>query len=251
MAELGVPARAANPATAQATAAVALAVALAAGLAAMLAPGARPEAALLGAGLMAAGGVAALAGLARSYPHDRFGLCNLITLLRAAMVAGLAALLASPAGAAADDRTAWAALGVAVAALALDGVDGWAARRSGLSSRFGARFDMEVDVALALTLALLIWHSDKLGAWVILLGAPRHLFLAAALFAPALRAPLPPALWRKAGCVAQIGALIVVLAPPVGPAAAAAAALTGLALVGAAFGRDVAWLLREARRREG
>ena len=37
--------------------------------------------------------------------------------------------------------------------LALDGLDGWAARRQGLVSAFGARFDMEVDALLILALA--------------------------------------------------------------------------------------------------
>jgi phosphatidylglycerophosphate synthase len=220
-------------------------------VAAGLAPADRIDAALLGWAIMASAGLGVMAGMARAYPHDRLGLCNLITLLRAALVAGLATLLASPDGAGADASVAWGATGVAAAALALDGVDGWAARYAGLCSSFGARFDMEVDVALALILSLLLWHSGKLGFWVLLLGAPRHLFLLLAMALPALRAPLPPALWRKAGCVAQIGSLVVALAPPVGPGAAAVVALAGLVAVGSAFARDVLWLVRRAGRDAG
>jgi phosphatidylglycerophosphate synthase len=40
--------------------------------------------------------------------------------------------------------------------LALDGLDGWLARRFGLASAYGARFDMEVDGFLILVLALLV-----------------------------------------------------------------------------------------------
>ena len=38
----------------------------------------------------------------------------------------------------------------AAAVVALDGVDGWIARRIGRTTVFGARFDMEVDAALML-----------------------------------------------------------------------------------------------------
>ncbi len=236
----------AHPAAGVARAVTAYAVALAAATGFALAPDSRLEAAALGAGVMLAAGLVVFAGVVRDYPHPRFGLCNAATLARAGLVAGLFGVLASAGGAAASEATAWAVTAAATLALALDGLDGWVARREGLCSRFGARFDMEVDTALALTLALLIWHSGKLGPWVLLLGAPRHLFLAAGLLAPALRAALPPALWRKAGCVAQIAALIAALAPPLAPQAAMAVVIAGLGVVGAAFARDVAWLLRRS-----
>ena len=41
----------------------------------------------------------------------------------------------------------------------LDGVDGRLARKYGASSRFGARFDMEVDAVLICVLALLAWRN--------------------------------------------------------------------------------------------
>ena len=44
---------------------------------------------------------------------------------------------------------------------ALDGVDGWLARRSGIASAFGARFDMEIDALLILVLAVLAWRSAR------------------------------------------------------------------------------------------
>ena len=44
---------------------------------------------------------------------------------------------------------------------ALDGVDGWLARRRGMSSAFGARFDMEIDALLVQVLAILVWRYGK------------------------------------------------------------------------------------------
>lgn len=75
--------------------------------------------------------------MARSYPHRALGLCNLVTLLRLALMSALVAPLVSGSGA------QWGVLMVAAVALALDGVDGWLARRQHLVSQFGARFDME------------------------------------------------------------------------------------------------------------
>jgi multidrug efflux pump subunit AcrA (membrane-fusion protein) len=43
----------------------------------------------------------------------------------------------------------------------LDGVDGWLARRHEIASRFGARFDMEVDALLILALSVLAGCGEK------------------------------------------------------------------------------------------
>src|SRR5690606_16238086 len=88
---------------------------------------------------------AALArGLARGC-EDRLGPASWVTLARATLAVGVAALVADPVG-----RDAPTALLVTLAAgaLALDAVDGWVARRTGTSSPLGARFDGEVDAFL-------------------------------------------------------------------------------------------------------
>src|SRR5262245_48046257 len=59
------------------------------------------------------------------HPFPRFGAANSVTLLRVAFVAGAAGLL----GETPDDRLAWLAIVVVVIVAALDGVDGWLARR--------------------------------------------------------------------------------------------------------------------------
>lgn len=194
-------------------------------------------------GITALGGAAMLVGLVRAYPHERFGLCNALTLGRAALIAVLAAVALSPAHLA-EPQAGWTALGLALIALALDGLDGWAARRAALASAFGARFDMEVDTALALVLAVLVWLSGKVGVWVFALGLMRPAFVVAGLALPRLRRPLPPALWRKAVCVVQIGTLTALLAPVVTPPLGAVAAALALAVLVAGFARDVVWLWR-------
>jgi hypothetical protein len=96
--------------------------------------------------LLAAAAVGDL--LRRTYPHPTLGLCNVVTLGRLVIVGVLTAALVAGGGA------PGAVFALAALALALDGVDGWLARRHGRVSGFGARFDMEVDSAFALVLAL-------------------------------------------------------------------------------------------------
>lgn len=190
------------------------------------------------------GAGAALAGasLRRGFPHEILGWCNVITLFRLALMTVLVVPLAAP-GTAAHALTVFALAG---AALALDGADGWLARRDRRVSDFGARFDMEVDSALALVLALLALRSGDAGALVLVLGLARYAFGLAGLVWPWLTAPLPPRFARKVVCVAQLAVLIALQLPQPLPW------LTDL-MVGAvaaglvwSFGRDILWL-RQAR----
>ncbi len=214
----------------------AAAVALLGALAVIDAPRGASAASLVAAAL----GASAIAVLAaRHYPHARFGPCNGVTLLRGALAVALVAPLA--AGMAAG----WIVAAIAGLALALDGIDGWLARRQGLVSRFGAAFDMEVDAVLA---ALLAAHGALAGLplpAMLVLGGARYAFVAAARVWPWLSAPLPPALWRKAVCVAQIGALIALQLP--GLPAAQPLAWVAAVLVLSSFARDIVWLRARAR----
>ena len=190
---------------------------------------------------------AAVQGLLPPQPWPGLGAANRVTVGRAALVLSLAALV--PHAQALASAGLWWIIGMAIAALCLDGVDGLVARRTGTGTAFGARFDMELDSILMLVLAALVWRTGRLDAWILLLGAPRYLFVAAGWLLPWLRAPLPQRLRRKAGCVAQGVALVVCLAPIVpGDLAAAGAALT-LALLAGSFAVDVRWLFD--RRRDG
>lgn len=181
----------------------------------------------------------ALAGalLRRGFAHPTLGLCNVVTLLRMALAAGLlAALVGTP--------PPWAVFGVAVVALALDGADGWLARREGRVSDFGARFDMEVDSALALILALTAWSAQTAGAAVLLLGLPRYAFVLAGLAMPWLNHPLPDRYSRKVVCVVQIAALAALHLPNLPAGVAEPVVALVAAALAWSFGRDTLWLWR-------
>ncbi len=204
------------------------------GLAGLLAADAAARLAAIA--VFGAGAVLAGAGLRMSYPHPRIGLCNAVTLLRAALGSALVAPLMVP-------GAGWGVVAVAATALLLDGVDGWLARRSALVSDFGARFDMEVDAGLALILSLLAAQGGTVGPWVLALGSMRYVYVAAGRFLPWLRAPLPQRFRRKLVCVVQIGALILLVTPGTAPVAGGVAALaTGLVLW--SFALDTLWLAR-------
>ncbi|MFN3525054.1 MAG: CDP-alcohol phosphatidyltransferase family protein [Paracoccus sp. (in: a-proteobacteria)] len=177
----------------------------------------------------------------RRYPYAQFGACNLVTLIRAALVCVLLGALAQ--GLAAG----WSVALVATLALGLDGVDGWLARRSGLASGFGARFDIEVDSALALILSLHVLAGSAVGAEVLVLGLLRYAYVAAGVALPLLRGKLPPSQRRRIVCVIQIAALIVLLTPlPDGGQAIVLARLAALALIWS-FAVDILSLYRTAR----
>lgn len=176
----------------------------------------------------------------------RVGHANLVTAGRLCLVFGVAALVVRPG----DEAAAWAAVVASTVAALLDIVDGRIARRTRTSTAFGARFDMEVDALLIITLAVLAWQWEKAGAWVLLSGLLRYAFVAAGWALPWLRAPLPPSLRRKTICVVQIVALIVVLGPVIRPPLSTLVAGAGLVTLGYSFLVDTIWLWRAATPRK-
>ena len=178
--------------------------------------------------------------------HARFGAANHVTLLRMATAALLAALVgeAVPRPPLATLPAAWGIVAAAALAALLDALDGALARRSGLASAFGARFDMETDAAFTLVLCALVVQAGQAGPWVLAAGLLRYAFVAAARVWPWLAAPLPPRRRRQAICVVQIASLIVCLAPVVPPALATPLAAASLALLAASFAIDVRALAR-------
>ncbi|SFC73342.1 CDP-alcohol phosphatidyltransferase family protein [Tropicimonas isoalkanivorans] len=174
--------------------------------------------------------------LAAHFPHDRFGACNTATLFRGA----LAAVLLTPA--AAGSAAGWTVFALAAVALSLDAVDGWLARRTGLTSRYGARFDMEADSLLALALAMNALANGMPWPLAVVLGCTRYVFVAAISVYPWLGRPLPERFSRKAVCVLQISVLVAFLAPPLtGPAFTWLAVFASVAVLGS-FARDIIWL---------
>jgi phosphatidylglycerophosphate synthase len=187
------------------------------------------------AGVACGVGLAAL--LARALTRDgRVGLgpADRVTLTRAILTCGVAALTVESFG-----RQAPAAILVALAAvaLALDSVDGWVARRTGTASVFGARFDMEVDAFLIVVLS--VYVAREWGWWVLALGLARYVFVAAGWVLPWLRGPLPPRRWAKV-VAAMVGIVLTVAAADVLPhAVTTAMLLVTLGLLIESFGRSV------------
>lgn len=176
-------------------------------------------------------------------PVAGWGPADTVTLIRATLVGGVTALVVDSFQ---TPVPVVIVVTLAVAALLLDGVDGQVARRTGTTSPFGARFDMETDAFLVLVLSAFV--AGSLGWWwVLAVGIPRYAFGAAARGLPWLTQPLPPRLSRKAVAVAQ-GVVLVVVSAGVLTAPQAAAALGFvLALLVWSFGRDIGWLWRLRR----
>jgi phosphatidylglycerophosphate synthase len=187
---------------------------------------------------------AVIAAVVRSFrtrhPFSTFGTANQLTLARAALVALVAGVIGEP------RLPAYAAMAAIVSGIvtALDGVDGWLARRTGLTSAFGARFDMEVDALLILVLSILAWQYDKAGAWIVLAGSLRYLFIGAGWFFPWIQRPLPYRRRRQAICVMQILGSCIIMLPAVTPPLSVRIAAALLGALSASFLIDVLWLWR-------
>lgn len=180
----------------------------------------------------------------RHLESTSFGPANGVTLLRLALTAMLLALTIAPAGTA----LLWLCIGVATATLLLDGLDGRLARKYGSSSPFGARFDMEVDAILICVLALLAWHFERAGVWVLTAGLLRYVFVGAATILPWLRAALPPSIRRKTVCILQSITLLVCMGPIIPAVLAPWIAAGGIALLTWSFAIDVLWLYERQHR---
>jgi diaminohydroxyphosphoribosylaminopyrimidine deaminase/5-amino-6-(5-phosphoribosylamino)uracil reductase len=194
--------------------------------------------------LAAYAAVAALVviGVPSHAPHRHFGTANAITLTRAAFASLLVGLLAVPPP---SDGERMAVAGLVLVGLALDGADGWAARRFATASRFGARFDMETDAFFILVLSFLAQAWTGIGAWVLAIGLMRYVFAGAGFLFPWLAAPLPDSLRRKAIAVLQVATLAAALLPGLPQEAASALCAAGLAALAASFAVDVVWLRRQ------
>jgi phosphatidylglycerophosphate synthase len=183
-----------------------------------------------------------------AHPHPRFGPANRVTLARLGSMALLAALVGEDLPRpplAAMPTAAWWLVVVATVTAVLDAADGALARRSGLASAFGARFDMETDAAFTLVLCALVLQAGQAGAWVLAAGLMRYAFVAAARPWPWLAGALPPSRRRQTVCVVQITTLIVCLGPIVPPWLAATLAALSLVLLTVSFAIDVRTLARQ------
>lgn len=184
-----------------------------------------------------------LAPVIGKHPYSRFGPANVVTTIRAMLVALVAVLIGRPA----TPEMLWLVIGLTAVMGVLDGLDGWLARRTGMASEFGARFDMETDAALILVLSILVWQHEKAGAWVLLCGLMRYAFVAAGWLLPWLARPLQSTRRGKTVAVGQLVGLSVALAPIVPVALSAVAAALTLTALAWSFAIDIARLSRQYR----
>ncbi len=192
--------------------------------------------------LFGAAGLVALHAMGRyDSAHAGFGAANSVTLIRLALLCLLSVGLIRSEVLATSGLLVFA---IAVFALSLDGLDGWLARRLGTATAFGARFDMEVDAALACLLSLVLLVSGRVGPEILLLGVIRYVFVAAGMIWPWLKAPLPERFGRKLVCVVQIATLCLLLLPGVPPLAAQGLVIGTAGLLLWSFGRDTLYLAR-------
>ncbi|MFB9235825.1 CDP-alcohol phosphatidyltransferase family protein [Plantactinospora siamensis] len=165
-------------------------------------------------------------------PADR------VTLARATLVGGVVALTV-------DSLTRPVSVPVlitlTVLALALDGVDGQVARRTGTVSDLGAQFDMEIDAILLMSLS--VYLAGSLGPWALVFGGMRYVFALAVWLLPWMRRQLPPRFWRKVVAAVQGVALVAVPAGVLPGPLASAVLVVSLVLLLESFGRDVLWLV--------
>ena len=162
-----------------------------------------------------------------------------VTLTRALLVAGVAALVVNS-----FDRPepVVALVALVSVALLLDAVDGQVARRTGTANPRGARFDGEVDALLILVLSVAV--SRHYGGWVLAIGGARYVLLVAGWGVGWLAAPLPPRYWGKVVAAVQGIVLTVVLSGLLPRAVGMIAVAGALLLLAESFGHSVVWLYR-------
>lgn len=165
-------------------------------------------------------------------PHGRWGWANRITAGRGLMLLlwGAWGWELSPVG--------WGSVALGTLFLLADGVDGNLARRQGMVSPFGARFDLEIDALFVLIAGILLLRAGQLGPWVLTAGLLRYGYLLAGRRWPALNRPLPPSR-RRAVCGVTNAALLTAGFAPILPLwLVQALAALGLVLVVGSFTVD-------------
>lgn len=156
-------------------------------------------------------------------------IANALTFLRLALVTSLPWHLAW--------MPRWGFVVLVLSLLVLDGIDGRVARARGETSEVGALFDMETDGLTVMVLSLLLHTRDAIGAWVLVCGLWRYVFVIVTAIFPALGDVPPSRLYRT-----LFGVLMVALACAFVPwrPLAHAAAIFATALLSFSFLHSIA-----------
>ncbi|TGN41492.1 CDP-alcohol phosphatidyltransferase family protein [Marinobacter confluentis] len=198
-------------------------------------------------GLVIGLGAATGIGVCRFWPAGvDFGLANRVTLARGMLVLALVSLapFLTNLTYSSSGNLLWLYVSLCLIALVLDGVDGKVARATGTETRFGARFDMELDALFILGLCLAVMALERAGVWVLALGLMRYGFVLAGAIWPVINGTLPESFRRKTVCVWQLVTLMVALLPITPDALAFWSLLLALALLCYSFATDLRWLYR-------
>lgn len=141
-----------------------------------------------------------------------------------------------------DPRAAWWKVGLALAIILLDRVDGMLARRHGPTAR-GAVFDMESDAFFLVTLCGIAHLYLGVGAWVFVIGALRPIYVC--VWAALARVAEPGSPNRKGSLrgrlihVALVIALIWDLTPGIPLAARNAVTVVAVGLICYSYAVDL------------
>jgi phosphatidylglycerophosphate synthase len=164
-------------------------------------------------------------------PGGAFGLGNGVTALRF--------VVASSVGLVPDAVPTWVLGLVVFGVFALDGLDGWVAKRRGETSEFGAHFDMETDAYFVLLIGIELMTRGRYGAWVLSAGLLRYVYLLTLALVPARRGGIPRYAFGRHAFTGLMLALTLgmVLGEPFGTIVT----LVGCGLVAASFAHSFYW----------
>jgi phosphatidylglycerophosphate synthase len=164
-------------------------------------------------------------------PSGVFGWGNALTTLRFA--------LASAVGLVPPSVPLWALGATVLTVFALDGLDGWVAKRRGEACAFGAYFDMETDAYFVLLIGIVLVLRGRYGAWVLGVGLLRYVYVLTLALIPARGGEQPRSSFgRHAFTSLMLGLTLgLMLGEPFGTVATA----LGCGLVTASFLRSFYW----------
>ena len=136
-------------------------------------------------------------------PDGSFGIANCVTTVRIGLLGLLPLTLPSPS----------VLIGVSLFIFALDGLDGWLARRYGLTSEFGAFLDKETDALFLLLLCGLAGFRGALPLWILGAGLLRYAFVVVLFLLPTARKTETRASWARYVYGCMVGALLASFLP--------------------------------------
>ncbi len=163
-------------------------------------------------------------------PSGAFGWANALTTLRFA--------LASSIGLVPESVPLWVLGATVLTVFALDGLDGFVAKRRGEASVFGAYFDMETDAYFVLLAGIVLLERGRYGAWILVAGLLRYVYVITLALVPARGEEPRSSFGRHAFTSLMLGLTLgMVLGEPLGTVATA----LGCGLVTASFVRSFYW----------